>query len=626
VASGARDIYFDSVKALERRVVSLQQILWYARSSAKVDSILLEILGKVMDWVGADAGALFLANPGTGMFELAAAHWASFSAGESVERRKALQAVPVKLNEGIVGQVYQACEPVSLPDVSKSAVFRTDAADAAQYEIRNLLAVPLALEEGPIGVLELFNKQPKGVFSSADMELALGLAGQIALVVDIHRQRAQAGKAVSEKPEPVRDAAKSAAPPGAQIAGDLQDARRSTRDAQAQAEETRKLLASALQVQDKNAQILRDLTEENERLKPLAEAATPPQRMVRLLKSVEPFAFTLSLEKALKSFLELSARLLDGQAAQVFLWDPGVERLALAASTSPAGKGLALAFKKGEGAAGAAAQSQETVRVDDAAKDNRFSKTIDESPGTLTRTLVAAPLTVDGRLLGVLEVLNKKEGGVFTEADATGLEGLALLGAAAIDKTLEHRRLLETHRSALGLVADFIETHDAGGGGRHDRLRQLALLLGAALGLKEKELRDTEWGALLFGIGWVALSSTEREALNDVPCLSAEVLGPLPALAEAACVVRHTHERWDGQGRPDRLSGAGIPYGSRILAVVEAFDALTTGFGGGKTFPPDVALKELETGAGKFFDPACVDAFVRLHRAGRLKHLAPRAR
>ncbi|HNG44511.1 MAG TPA: HD domain-containing phosphohydrolase, partial [Elusimicrobiota bacterium] len=111
----------------------------------------------------------------------------------------------------------------------------------------------------------------------------------------------------------------------------------------------------------------------------------------------------------------------------------------------------------------------------------------------------------------------------------------------------------------------------------------------------------------------------EREALSKVSRVSAAVLNPVPALAEAARLVKHVTERWDGLGDPDRLSAGGIPYGSRVLAVVDAFDALTTGAGGRKTLPPDVALKELESGAGKLFDPACVESFARLYKSGRFK-------
>ena len=86
----------------------------------------------------------------------------------------------------------------------------------------------------------------------------------------------------------------------------------------------------------------------------MAEAATPAQQMTRLLRSVEPIAFTLSVDQILKNFAELVGRLVNAQATQIFLWDERAEQFTLAHSTvsSSLNKGLVVAFKKGEGLAG----------------------------------------------------------------------------------------------------------------------------------------------------------------------------------------------------------------------------------------------------------------------------------
>lgn len=629
------DIYFETVKALERRAAALQKITLNARSADPLEAVLLSALKQILEVVGADAGTLLLANNDTGVFDIPAAHWSSLTGSDAGARDKAIKALQVKLTEGIVGQVFQTREPASLPDVSKNAVFRKDLAAALNYDVQNLLAVPLQAEDEPIGVLELFNKKPKGVFSAVDMEMAVALGAQVALLIELARKRVlpPAAKPVPPPPPPPPP------PPAPAVdSTELQDARRSARDAQAQTAEVRKLLDAALQVQEQNVKRLKELSEENDRLKSLNEAATPPQQMMRLLKSVEPFAFTVSHEKALKNFMELAARLLGAQAVQVFLWDARTERLSLAMTTATAvGKGMALPFRKGEGVAGAAAESKEVIRVTDVARDDRFSKTIDEPPGMLARTLLVAPLVAQGKLLGVIEAVNKKSGGSFLEEDIVGLGGLAMMGGAALEKTLQFREALETHRTVLGLVADVIDARATTDLGRHERVRKMVALLGETLGLKENELRDAEWGALLYSIGRVTLppdlalkkgelTPAERDTWTQVPRQSAEVLASVPPLTEAARVVRHVFERWDGQGSPDRLSTGEIPYGSRLLAVVNAFDGLMNGGAGAKALPPEVALKEIEGAAGKMFDPACVEAFARLWRAGRFKLAMARGR
>jgi response regulator RpfG family c-di-GMP phosphodiesterase len=83
-------------------------------------------------------------------------------------------------------------------------------------------------------------------------------------------------------------------------------------------------------------------------------------------------------------------------------------------------------------------------------------------------------------------------------------------------------------------------------------------------------------------------------------------------------IIRHVNERWDGQGAPDRLAGEKIPLGSRVMAVLDAFDGLTAGARARRVLPTDVALKEIETCAGKQFDPSCVDLLKHFVHAGKI--------
>jgi HD-GYP domain-containing protein (c-di-GMP phosphodiesterase class II) len=634
----SRAIYFETVKALERQAAGVQTLSRYARSSAKREQVLTDLLAKTLEIVGADAGAVLLADEGAGVFEFAAVQWAGLNPTEASAREKALKLFRLKLNDGIIGQVHQTQEPVALPDVSKNAVFRKDMAEAVKYEIKNLLAVPIQTEEARLGVLELFNKTPKGTFSASDMGIAVALGYQMALVLDIHRSRnaaielaAKASAAASAAPGP------AAAPPPAALptaAIELQEARRLARDAQAQLQETRQLLDTALQVQEEATRRAAGLSEELTRAKAMAEAATPAQQMTRLLRSVEPIAFTLSVDQILKNFAELVGRLVNAQATQIFLWDERVEQFTLAHSTvsSSLNKGLVVAFKKGEGLAGFAGERMELVHVDDVTRDDHFSKSIDEVPGVLTKAVLAGPLAANGRLVGVLEVINRRDGEAFTGEDGVSLAGMALLGAAALEKALTHRALADSARLTLTAISDLVDARSPAENGRAERLRQGALALGEALALKDKELKDLEWAALLYNVGKIALpaelftkrgelNAKDRELLQSVPVVSGQILGPIPALGGVAKIVRHVQERWDGAGSPDRLAGEEIPVGARILAVVDLLENLLAGGSGRKPLPLDVALNEVEACAEKQLDPAMVETLLRLARAHRLRAL-----
>lgn len=619
--AGARDILFDSVKALERQTAGLHLLSPYTCSTAPKEHVLYDVLGKVLELVGADAGSIVLADEPSGVFNFVTLRWTNLLPLQVTAKEKALRLFRVPLTEGIVGQVYQTREPVILPDVSKSQTFRKDMADAVNYHVHTLLAVPIQTESQRMGVLELFNKTPRGTFSAQDMELAVGLAHQIAVVWEALRLREAA--LVPSPP--------AAVPPPVVPPEELLEARRAARDAQAQLGETKSLLDTAMRAKDQSVRRVQALTEELEKVKAMAAAATPPQQILRLLHSVEPIAFSFSLGTVMKNFSELAARLVSAQALQIFLWNERRQCFSRDFSTVPVPleKGPPVSFKKGEGLAGYAGDRREFIQIEDVTRDDRFSKSIDELPGIMTRSVLAGPLAVNGRLVGVIEAINTKGGGPFSSEDGVALAGMALLGAAALEKVQTHLTLHDTVRSVLGAVADLIETRGSTSLGRADRIRRRVLAFAEALNFSPKDLADVEWAALLYPLGKVTLPAEilfnqrellpkDRDLLMSVPRLSAEVLSSVGPLEETARIVRHVNERWDGQGGPDQLKGEAIPLGSRVISLVDAFEGLTSPGSGRRALPLDVALKEIESCAGRQFDPACVESLLSLVRAGKM--------
>jgi hypothetical protein len=99
------------------------------------------------------------------------------------------------------------------------------------------------------------------------------------------------------------------------------------------------------------------------------------------------------------------------------------------------------------------------------------------------------------------------------------------------------------------------------------------------------------------------LDPGEWEFMRQHTILGERILNAAPALRPVARLVRSSHERWDGTGYPDRLKGAEIPRGSRIVAVCDAYEAMTTHRAYRSAFSPADALNELRCGAGTQFDP-----------------------
>lgn len=100
--------------------------------------------------------------------------------------------------------------------------------------------------------------------------------------------------------------------------------------------------------------------------------------------------------------------------------------------------------------------------------------------------------------------------------------------------------------------------------------------------------------------------------MKQHPVVGAELLKGIPYLSEVIPVIRSHHERWDGLGYPDGLSGEAIPMAARMVAIADCFDAMTTDRIYHTASSPQEALAEIRRGAGNRYDPAIVEVFLSL--------------
>jgi putative two-component system response regulator len=156
-----------------------------------------------------------------------------------------------------------------------------------------------------------------------------------------------------------------------------------------------------------------------------------------------------------------------------------------------------------------------------------------------------------------------------------------------------------------------------------ERVSRLAVALGRAIGLPDDRLRVLEFSALLHDVGKIGIPGrillkpgklTEEEwaVIKTHPERSAEIVSEVGALAEVATIVRHHHERMDGEGYPDGLEGDAIPLLSRIITTADAYEALTADRAYRPAMLADDAARLLRSYAGSQFDPWLVEAFLSL--------------
>ncbi len=178
-----------------------------------------------------------------------------------------------------------------------------------------------------------------------------------------------------------------------------------------------------------------------------------------------------------------------------------------------------------------------------------------------------------------------------------------------------HRRTI--HALALAIEAKDQTTHD-----HLERVEVYAIELGIELGLSESELEALRASALLHDIGKLAvpehiiskpgkLTPEEFEKMKIHPVVGAEILEQVRFPYAVAPIVRAHHEKWDGSGYPDGLSGDQIPIGARILSAVDCLDALATDRQYRRALPLDEAIKIVEKESGHAFDPRVVEVLAR---------------
>jgi HD-GYP domain-containing protein (c-di-GMP phosphodiesterase class II) len=175
------------------------------------------------------------------------------------------------------------------------------------------------------------------------------------------------------------------------------------------------------------------------------------------------------------------------------------------------------------------------------------------------------------------------------------------------------------YEQAIGALVSAASQRDKTAEGHSYRVTRYSLAIGKILNLHADDLCDLKYAAGLHDIGKVAISrkilnklgklaDDEFEILKQHSAISIRILGKIEGLQSASLLVKHHHERYDGRGYPDGLRGEEIPLGSRIIAVAEAFDILTSDVPWRDAMDQRSALAEIEACSGTQFDPIVVQA------------------
>jgi putative nucleotidyltransferase with HDIG domain len=184
-------------------------------------------------------------------------------------------------------------------------------------------------------------------------------------------------------------------------------------------------------------------------------------------------------------------------------------------------------------------------------------------------------------------------------------------------------RLRKETVEAVLKMAESIDYRDTGTYEHSERLASLCERVAKSLGLTPEHVREVVLASRVHDLGKIGISNEillkqgpltlqERQIMEEHPVIGAKILSSYSSFKESVEIVRHHHERWDGRGYPDELKGEDIPVGSRIITVVDSFDAMTSDRPYRKGMSVTEAVERLKDGMGTQFDPRVCAAFIQL--------------
>lgn len=349
--------------------------------------------------------------------------------------------------------------------------------------------------------------------------------------------------------------------------------------------------------------------------------------LIVMLVGIHEFGMTatgiVSKEELTSLIIDSACRLIRSDSGSLMLINHDTNELTIAASRGISQDVVSSTrMKMGEGIAGKVAQSGKAIFVEDVETDIRFLKS-DHSVRYPSKSFISAPLRMKDRIIGVLNISSLDPDRQFEERDLRLLTILADQAAITLENMELYGNLQHFYLEMVQTLARAIDAKDAYTHDHADRARRFACLIGKKLGLPEIMIRHIEYAALMHDIGKIGidenilhkpgkLTPDEAAIIKKHPAIGNRIIAPVAFLSPVAPMVLYHQEWYNGQGYPEGLAGEEIPLGARIVAVIDAYDAMTSDRPYRKALPVEVAVGELKKGSGSQFDPKVVNSFLEI--------------
>lgn len=239
------------------------------------------------------------------------------------------------------------------------------------------------------------------------------------------------------------------------------------------------------------------------------------------------------------------------------------------------------------------------------------------------KTLICVPLITKNEIIGTITVVNKKDNSTYNHEDLELLTTIAAQASIAIKNAQLYDEQQQTYLNTIQALVSAIEASDSYTSGHSERVTSYSISLATKLELSQDRLKIIERAAILHDIGKIGIDLTllhkegklnveDIHNLQQHPTIGMKILEPIEFLQDVRLCIGQHHERHDGRGYPNGIPGNQLLLESRILAIADAFDAMTSDRPYRKALPVEAAIKELLDNAGTQFDPDLVPLFIEI--------------
>jgi HD-GYP domain-containing protein (c-di-GMP phosphodiesterase class II) len=271
--------------------------------------------------------------------------------------------------------------------------------------------------------------------------------------------------------------------------------------------------------------------------------------------------------------------------------------------------------------AGLVASTLEGVLINEIEKENKNKKRADQKNQFPTKNMICVPLITKGKLLGVLQAINKQQGN-WENCEKRLLSTLAHQVAIAVENSILYQKLKNQFHETVFAMANAVDAKDRYTGGHTKRVAFFSEMIAKHMGMAKEQVEEVRLTAILHDIGKIGiedkvlkkdapLDKSEWEHMKLHPELGFKILADIPSMKKISEGMRYHHERPDGNGYPEGLKGEEIPLIARIISVADTFDAMTSNRPYRKGMDYEAAFEEILQHRGKQFDEKVVDAFVK---------------